>query len=96
MGTNGTIRLRARGSRMTPATAQLWADLRRELQRSIDAASTPSYFETVRSRSPSVRPFASVGALLRYLGEDLGADLDAKSAIFSDKAHAIANANTFD
>jgi hypothetical protein len=69
---------------MTPATAQLWADLRRELQRSIDAATTPSYFETVRSRSPSVRPFASVGALLRYLGEDLGADLDAKSAIFSD------------
>jgi hypothetical protein len=69
---------------MTPAAAQLWADLRRELQRSIDAATTPSYFETIRSCSPGVRPFASVGALLGYLGEDLSADLDAKSAIFAD------------
>jgi hypothetical protein len=69
---------------MTPATAQLWADLRRELQRSIDAATTPTYFESIRTHSPSVRPFASVRALLDYLGEDLGAALDAKSAIFSD------------
>jgi hypothetical protein len=69
---------------MSPVAAQLWADLRRDLCRSIDAATTPSFFETIRSRSPSVRAFASVGALLRYLGEDLGADLDAKAAIFSD------------
>src|SRR4051794_8890355 len=83
-GTDATIRLRARGTRMDPATGQLWAALRRDLQRSINAATTPSYFGIIRSHSPAIRAFASVGALLHYLGEDLGADLDAKSAIFSD------------
>ncbi len=41
----------------------------------IDAATTPSHLATIRLRLPSLRPFGSVGALLHYHGEKLGADL---------------------
>ena len=40
--------------------------------------------DSIRLRFPGLARFMTVDDLLRYLGEDLGADLDTKSQIYSD------------
>src|SRR4051812_11236667 len=79
-----TIPLRARHSRLNPVAAQLWMDLRCHLRRSLEAATTPARFRTIRSCCPSLGRFAAVDDLLRYLADDLGTDLDIKARIYAE------------
>jgi hypothetical protein len=82
--TSPSIPLRARRSRLNPPAAQLWTDLRCRLRRSLEAATTPACFGAIRSCCPSLERFAAVDELLRYLADDLGADLDIKTGMYAE------------
>jgi hypothetical protein len=69
---------------LNPPAAQLWTDLRCQLRRSLEAATTPACFGVIRSCCPSLGRFAAVDDLLRYLADDLGAELDIKTAMYAE------------
>lgn len=60
-----------------------WSALRDRFDATTRAASTPRLYQLLYSGLPSLAPFRTVEELIAYLGEDLGAGLDAKDRLYT-------------